>query len=128
MQFFDFLNAINENKKDLFEDPQASKDYKPWLVNNGLSYFPDTIMYSNEMNRNSHIPNEWQFRFLLNSIPKKKRFSKWAKKEAMDESLELVKEYYGYSYERTKEILNILSPHQLRSLQEKLKKGGKNDC
>ena len=122
---FDFINAINLTKKNLFEDPQAEKDYVPFLVNRGLSYFPDTVLYANEMNRNSGIPKDWQFFFFLNTIPKKKRFSKWHKKDADSESLTLVKEYFGYSSEKALEALSILSDEQLTMIKEKLYKGGK---
>lgn len=122
---FDFINAINLTKKNLFEDPQAEKDYLPFLVNRGLSYFPDTVLYANEMNRNSGIPKDWQFSFFLNTIPKKKRFSKWHKKDADSESLILVKEYFGYSSEKALEALSILSDEQLAMIKEKLYKGGK---
>lgn len=122
---FDFINAINLTKKNLFEDPQAEKDYLPFLVNRRLSYFPDTVLYANEMNRNSGIPKDWQFSFFLNTIPKKKRFSKWHKKDADSESLTLVKEYFGYSSEKALEALSILSDEQLAMIKEKLYKGGK---
>lgn len=122
---FDFINAINLTKKNLFEDPQAEKDYLPFLVNRGLSYFPDTVLYANEMNRNSGIPKDWQFSFFLNTIPKKKRFSKWHKKDADSESLTLIKEYFGYSSEKALEALSILSDEQLSMIKEKLYKGGK---
>ena len=122
---FDFINAINLTKKNLFEDPQAEKDYLPFLVNRGLSYFPDTVLYANEMNRNSGIPKDWQFSFFLNTIPKKKRFSKWHKKDADSESLTLIKEYFGYSSEKALEALSILSDDQLSMIKEKLYKGGK---
>jgi hypothetical protein len=122
---FDFINAINLTKKNLFEDPQAEKDYVPFLVNRGLSYFPDTVLYANEMNRNSGIPKDWQFSFFLNTIPKKKRFSKWHKKDADSDSLTLVKEYFGYSSEKALEALSILSDEQLAMIKEKLYKGGK---
>lgn len=126
MSPFDFINAINVSKQNLFlEDPQADKDYSPYLVNRGLSYFPDTVLYANEMNRNSSVPNEWQFSFFLNSISKKKRFSKWHKKDAETESLLLVKEYYGYSNDKAKEALTVLSDEQLGMIKEKLYKGGK---
>ena len=122
---FDFINAINLTKKNLFEDPQAEKDYLPFLVNRDLSYFPDTVLYANEMNRNSGIPKDWQFSFFLNTIPKKKRFSKWHKKDADSDSLTLVKEYFGYSSEKALEALSILSDEQLAMIKEKLYKGGK---
>jgi len=122
---FDFINAINLTKKNLFEDPLAKKDYVPFIINRGLSYFPDTVLYANEMNRCSGIPEDWQFSFFLNTISKKKRFSKWHKKDAETESLSLVKEYFGYSSERAKEALSILTDEQLVMIKEKLYKGGK---
>lgn len=125
MSPFDYINAINFTKQNLFEDPQAHKDYNAWIVNKGLSYFPDTLLYANEMNRHYGIPKEWQFSFLLNSIAKKKRFSKWSKKDAISESLRLVKEYYGYSNEKAKQALSVLSDEQLAMIEQKLYKGGK---
>lgn len=125
MSPFDYINAINFTKQNLFEDPQAHKDYNAWIVNKGLSYFPDTLLYANEMNRHYGIPKDWQFSFLLNSITKKKRFSKWSKKDAISESLRLVKEYYGYSNEKAKQALSVLSDEQLAMIEQKLYKGGK---
>ena len=123
---FDFINAINFTKKDLLaEDPMAKKDYVPFIINRGLGYFPDTVLYANEMNRNAGIPEDWQFSFLLNSISKKKRFSKWHKKDAETESIRLVKEYFGYSDEKAVEALSVLSEDQLVMIKEKLYKGGK---
>ena len=125
MSPFDYINAINFTKQNLFEDPQAHKDYNAWIVNKGLSYFPDTLLYANEMNRHYGIPKDWQFSFLLNSITKKKRFSKWSKKDTISDSLRLVKEYYGYSNEKAKQALSVLSEEQLAMIEQKLYKGGK---
>ena len=122
---FDFINAINLTKKDLFQEPQADKDYVPFLVNRGLSYFPDTILYANEMNINSSIAKDWQFTFFLNTISKKKRFSKWHKKDAETESLKLVMEYFGYSSEKASDALTILTDDQMKMIKAKLYKGGK---
>jgi len=95
------------------------------MINRGLSYFSDTVLYANEMNRYPGIPRDWQFYFFLNTIPKKKRFSKWAKKDAETKSIQLVKEYYGYSDEKAKEALTVLSVEHLSIIEEKLQKGGK---
>ena len=123
---FDFINAINQTKEDLIrKDPLNEKDYSPFMVNRGLSYFADTIMMANEMNRHSGIPKKWQNDFLLNTISKKKRFSKWHKKDAEDRKLLLIMEYYKYSTERAKEVMDIVSPDQLTMIEEKLYKGGK---
>jgi hypothetical protein len=123
---FDFLNEINLTKKDLIrEDPLVEKDYNPFMINRGLSYFADTVMYANEMNRHTGIPKIWQNDFFLNTITRKKRFSKWHKKDTESKSLQLIMEYYKYSTEKAKEVLAILSPEQLKMIEQKLYKGGK---
>lgn len=122
---FDFLKAINETKEDLMVDPLNEKEYNPFLINRGLSFFPDTIMYANEMNRLSHVPPKSQFQYYINSVPKRKRYSKWFKKDAESKPLSLVMEYYGYSSEKAKEALKILTPEQLKQIEEKLTKGSK---
>jgi hypothetical protein len=76
MNPFEYLNAINTTKKDLMVDDVSEKAYSPFMVNRGLSYFPDTILYANEMNLNHHIDSRLQFDFLINIIKKKRRFSK----------------------------------------------------
>ena len=122
---FEFVNAINFTKEDMFQDPQANKDYVPFIVNRSLSYFVDTIMYANEMNRYPDLSNQQQFSFLIHSISKKKRFSKWAPKESISEDLENVCAFYGYSKREAKGALNILSDDQLNYIREKQNKGGK---
>ena len=123
---FAFLNAINFTKEDMFKGGKENdKDYLPFIVNRGLSYFPDTVMYANEMNRYPDLSNQQQFSFLLYSVSKKKRFSKWAPKESISEDLENVCVFYGYSKRVAKGVLNILTEEQLNYIREKQNKGGK---
>jgi hypothetical protein len=122
---FDFLNAINVTKENLFEEPQAEKDYKGFMVNRGLSYFYDTVHHANMMNRYRDIPNSWQFSYLINTIAKKKRFSKWAKADKASESIDLVMRYYGYNIDKARVALKILSKEQLKSIKDSFDTGGK---
>ena len=125
MSPFDFINSINESKKDyIAEDPANEKDYSPFMVNRGLSYFYDTVLWANEMNQYHQAPKKWQFHFLLNSIPKKKRFSKWHKRTE-EKSLKLVMEFYNYSSDKAKQALTVLTDEQLKTIEEKLHIGGK---
>ena len=121
---FDFINSINFEKKNLFEDPQAKKDYNAFIINRGLSYFPDTVLYANEMNRSHHLDKDCQFFFLLNSISKKKRFSKWAKK-VVTEDVEVIKEYYGYSNQKAESVADLLTKEDISEMKSVLSKGGK---
>ncbi len=72
---FTFLNEINYGKKDIMIDDITEKLYNSFMVNRGLSYFRDTVIYANEMNKHHHLDSRLQFDFLINIIRKKKRFS-----------------------------------------------------
>ena len=127
MNPFDFVNDINFGKKDIMTDSDnpelAESTYNPFLTNRALSYFPDTIQFANMMNNNSHIDNMLQYSFLLNIIRKRKRFSKWFKKND-DDVLQMVIDYYGYSVNKAKEALKILNNEQIEAIRVKLIKGG----
>ena len=123
----DYLNAINYTKEPLMdtEDEIWEKKYPPFIINKALSGFPDTIMYANEMNQNHHLDKKLQFDFLLNSIRKRKRFTPWLKANKVS-NLEYVKEFYGYSNEKAKSALTILTNEQIKQIKTSLNKGGKN--
>jgi hypothetical protein len=124
MNPFDFLNAINDTKKQLIVDDLTEKKYNGFMVNRGLSYFHDTVLLANEMNRYHHLDNKLQFDFLINTIRKKKRFSKWLKPDEAD-AIEVVKECYGYSNEKARQALTLLSESQLNELKKRMNKGGR---
>ena len=121
----EYLNAINFTKNDLMksEDDLWKKKYPAFIVNKMLSAFPDTIMLVNEMNRNHFIDKDMQFQFLLNSIRTKKRYSPFLRASKLKE-IECVKEYYGYSNDKAKTALDILTKDDIKLIKEKLYKGG----
>ena len=124
MNPFDYLNAINMTKKDIMVDDIAEKDYNSFMVNRGLSYFADTVLYANEMNKHHQIDGRLQFDFFINIIKKKKRWSKWVKPQDV-ENLELIKQHYGYSNEKAKSVLELFSNENIEELKRKGFKGGK---
>ncbi len=124
MNPFGYLNSINVSKKDIMIDDLAEKDYNSFLVNRSLSYFYDTIGVANIMNRYHQIDNKLQYHFLINIVRKRKRFSKWYKPET-ESDIEVVKEYYGYSNEKARQIMPLLSPEQITIIKEKVSKGGR---
>ena len=121
----DYLNSINFTKKDLMksDDKDWVKKYPAFIVNKILSGFQDTIMLVNEVNRNHFLDKDMQYWFLLNSIRSKKRFSPFLRANKL-RNIECVKEYYGYSNEKAKTVLDILTKDQLKLIKEKLYKGG----
>ena len=123
--FKDYLPAINHTKKNLMDsdDPMWEKKYPAFMVNKVLSGFQDTVMLSNEMNRNHFLDRDMQFQFLLNSIRSKKRFTPYVRRSKIKD-IECVKEYYGYSNDKAKSALAILTKEQLKLIKERLYKGG----
>ena len=121
-----YLTAINWSKEKLLDsdDKDWEKKYPPFIINKGLSYFPETVMFANEMNRLPHASKHAQFSFLLNTIRNKKRFSKWLKASKLKD-LDVVKQYYGYSNKKESEALNILTKSQIDYIKERLYKGGR---
>ena len=124
MNPFEYVNAINDTKKDIMVDEVAEKAYIPFTINRSLSYFSDTVLAANEMNRNHHLDKKLQFSFLINIVRKRKRFSKWDKPELVND-VEVVKEYYGYSNEKARQVLPLLTSDQILNLREKVTKGGR---
>jgi hypothetical protein len=123
---FDFINAIHYSKDKLIVDDWSEKQYNPYIINKGLSYGHDTVIPANEMNSRPHIDKILQFDFLINIIRPKKRFNKWIKAEKIDD-LEVVKEYYGYSTEKAKQVLPLFNDSIITELRKRITKGGKND-
>jgi|TARA_B100000073_G_scaffold318499_1_gene296671 hypothetical protein len=124
MNPFEFANAINYTKKNIMVDDITEKAYAPYMINRQLSYFPDTVLAANEMNKNHHIDNRLQFDFFINIIRRRKRFSKWFKPEQISD-LDVVKKYYGYSNEKARQVLALLSTEQMNELKNKVAKGGR---
>ena len=119
MQLKDFLNSINDTKENLMDaDSNCERLYLPYLVNRAMSYFTDTILYSNEMNRNHHLDKKLQYDYYMNSIRKRKRFSKWLKTDQSDD-IDLIKQHFSYSDRKAREVYDILGKEgisQIRAL------------
>jgi hypothetical protein len=120
----DYLNSINHQKNNLLDETDAIKGYPPYIINRCLSGTIDTIMYANEMNIHHFLDKDVQYIFLLNSLRPKKRFSPWLKADKLKD-LEIVKQYYGYSNEKAKTALGMLSKDQLEYIKSRLNVGGK---
>ena len=121
---FDYLKAINNSKKNIIVDDLSENEYNAFMVNRGLSFFPDTVLMANEMNISHHLDSKLQFDFLINIIKKKSRFSKWSKKTNI-ENLEVIKQYYGYSNEKARSVLSLFSNDEIADLNQRISKGGR---
>ena len=125
MELKDWLNSINFNKNNLIEeDPEAISSYPPYIVNRCLSGHLDTVLFANEMNIYNSLDKDMQYTFFLYTLRKRKRFSPWLKKEQVDD-LDLVKKHYGYSNEKAKVAVSLLTKTQIENIRNKHDMGGK---
>ena len=122
MKPFDFINSINFGKTDIMVGPDEEKVYNPFLTNRGLSYFQDTVLLANEMNRYHQLDNRMQYDFLRTAVRKRKRFGKWLKPEH-NADVETVMEHYNYSREKAESVMDLISPESIEKMRTL--KGGK---
>jgi hypothetical protein len=123
----DYLNAINFTKEPLLssDDTEWVKKYPSFIINKCLSMHWDCIAQANEMNGYHFLDKEVQFSFYINSIRKGKRYGgKWLSQKKLKD-LDYVKEYYGYSNEKAREALTILTKEQIETIKLALDKGGR---
>ncbi len=126
---FDFINSVSRDKKDLIRNhpeltpEQAEKQYNPFMVNRGLSYFPDTVLHANEMNRLPGAFKEAQYRYYLTVLRPNKRFSKWHKAEKNND-LDLIQELYSCNRRIATGYLKLFTEEQLAELRKTGEAGG----
>jgi len=125
---FDYVKNINgpasqNMMRDTENDELAEKGYNPWVVNLGLSFYPDTILHVNLVNMYHHLDNRPQYEFLLNSIRPKKRYAKWVK-NAGDEDLDAVCRHYDCNRNVGRDYLSLLSSEQIEMIKQQQKIGG----
>lgn len=124
---FDFMNAASFSKKNLIGDSDnpelTEKEYNPYIVNRGFTYFEDTILHANEMNQRHELFPGAQFEYYRSVLRKRKRFSKWHKAEKNND-LDAIQEVYACNRTVAKMYLKVLTEEQLKSVHEKLVIGG----
>ena len=133
---FDFIKSINEGTKgknllgecsadkEVDQPDSLDKQYVPFIVNKGLSYFQDTVLFANEMNVNYELPAKMQYDFLKNVIRPRRRFSKWDKKIKPTADILLIQEAWGYSKEKAEAVYEVLSEDDMKEIKQYLNKGG----
>jgi len=123
---FDYIKSINEKTGNMMDiSPDAERDYVPFVVNRGLSFSADTILYANEMNCKPLTDRKMQYDYLYSSVRKRKRYDKWVKPSEMDDELvEAVMLRYQVGRKRAMEYIRLLDDASLDAL--KRVRGGSN--
>lgn len=127
----DYLNSINDNKKNMMRDSgalaAAEKLYPSFPVARSLSYHPDAVLMVDELNQRGLAEHKMRpsmhYEFLLYLLPKRRRFGKW-QKPVNDDRIDLIKKVFKYSDEKAKAILPLLSDDQIEQLRDSRREGG----
>lgn len=125
---FAYTNSITVDKKNMMRDTEndslAEKEYNPWFANKALSYYPDTILYANDMNINYHLDKRPQYEYLLNAVRRGKRWAKWVKEPKSDD-LDVIMKVYNCNKSVARDYLKILTKEQLSQLHKTQETGGR---
>ena len=121
---FDIINSIN-NKTSIEWDEVTEKTYSPFIINRGLSFNLQTIMFANAMNQYPQLSKDMQYAFYYNGVPKGKRFDKWQKKSEQSDDVKALQEFFNINIHRAEEARKLLSNEQLDMIKDKMKKGGR---
>ena len=123
MNPFDYVNSISYKKNNLMRDTDndelAEQEYVPYLTNKAFSYYTDTILYANEMNKFSFLDKKMQYEYLLQSIRANRRYTKWTKKEELKD-VAAISKYFDVSYKRAEEYKRLLSLEKINEIIDKI--------
>ena len=125
--FKDIVHSILVSKKCVINDAIDREEYIPFIVNRALSYHMDCILYANEINKHHSIDKDMQYQYLLNTVrPLKRKFRPWQKNAPIND-LVGVKKYFGYSTNKAKQALLILTEDDLETIRFKTSEGGSSN-
>lgn len=123
--FKEIIPSLLQGKDNIIKSEEEEKDYVPFVVNKSLSSHIDVLYHVCEMNSNCHLDKKLQYDYLFHSIKKYKRsYKKWLKYEESPE-ISLIREYYGYSSQKAKQIYSLLCQEDIEFIKNTLNKGGK---
>lgn len=123
MNIFDIVNNISNSRSRLEFTDEIDKLYSQYLINLAFSYYSDTVLIADELNKHKTLTNQQHYEIMFNIISKRKRFSKWVKHKKHND-VNLISEYYNISNRKALEIIRFFSDSDLNGIKLKLDKGG----
>lgn len=123
--FKEIIPSVLQTKEHCILTEEDEKSYLPFIVNKAISSHIDCLYFVSEMNINHHLDKKLQYDYLFHSIRAyKRKYQKWIKYTEPAE-IELIKEYYGYSTQKAKQVLPLLNMDDIEFIKKQLDKGGK---
>lgn len=121
---FDFIESVTNHKHDLMTSDVSEKAYDPFMINRALAMGKDTVLLASIMNQKPNLDRYAQYQFYLQSIPKKKRFNKWAKKTPVSPDIEVIARYFNVNMTVAGTYRKLINEDQMERIREVVKGGG----
>jgi hypothetical protein len=118
---FAWVDSITQKTGDMMVE-HGEKAYPDFMVSRALSYFPDTIMHAAEINQYQNLDYRLKYDYYLNSVTKRKRFSKWGKRKS-DDDVKFIMEAWQYSRPKAEDAVKILTADQIKEIRATYTKG-----
>ena len=121
---FDIINDISnhgsylENYYEL--NNSLPKAFNSFMILKAFSNFQDTVLLANELNKKQDIPDEIKWRFLKETVTKRKRYSKWFKSIEDEEPIVLLAKYYDCTVNEMKKNISVLSKEKILEILKKV--------
>ena len=126
--FKEALPAIMHTKAEIFVDDIDKNEFydkNSFIINKALSMHMDCVIPANMMNIFHMLDGKLKHDFYMNTLRAYKRPFSYAKNVKYGD-LQVVKEYYGVSNTKAKEMRLLLTDSQVNELKKRLEKGGVN--
>lgn len=115
MNPFDYVNNILSSTNNIM-DENNEKFYNKFLTNRALSYFPDTILYAQEMNI-SGVDSRMQYDYLRHSVKKyRRKKNKWHKLDKNND-IEFLTKVFNCTRKDAETALTFISEEKLKELK-----------
>lgn len=115
-QPFDYVKAINKGVVDPKTIDSKMAGYVPFVVNRAFSYYFDTLLAANTLNKYPDIPHAQQYAYYAHSFKPRPRFAKWIKPQGQD-IIATISEVMSVSHARASEIYLILTDQQITQFE-----------
>jgi len=114
-----YMDALNYTKEEVFDENDT---YASFLVNRNFSYFPDTMLFAYEIAAYaSYISDSMNYIYWINSIPKRKRYSKFGK-TGVDKSVLAVSWMYNISKKKAEEYIQYMDESSINTILQEYSK------
>jgi Bacteriophage clamp loader A subunit len=115
------LNSLNKNKTNIIRNEEIrEKDYPTFVTARMMAHYPDCVLFVNDVNV-SGIQARRHFEYLLHSVTKKNRYTKYEKPKN-SEYAEFVMQMLNCSRRVAEQYLEVLSDEALNEVKSLKKK------